>query len=373
MGTAAELLGVLDDIAPFSLAEDWDNVGLIAGSTAWTSSGPALLTIDLTPAVAREAIALGAGAVMAYHPPIFGPTRRLIDDSSRTAAILDLLAARIAIISPHTALDAAEGGIADFLADIVAPECRRAPITPHLSHRSGGTHKLVTFVPRAAVESVRTAMAAAGAGVIGNYTECAFMADGRGSFRGSPDSNPTIGTPGELEFVEEVRLEMVCPGHALAPVIAALTEAHPYEEPPVDIHPVGAIPNAGLGAGRIAMLDTPITIDALRTRITQGLHISHPQIADAKPGAMHQRIAVCPGAGSSLLDAAFAAGATVFLTGEMRHHDVLAALDRGVSIILAGHTETERPYLPVLAQRIREKNPALTAVVSKADRSPFAV
>ena len=371
MGTAAELLGVLDDIAPFSLAEDWDNVGLIAGSAAWPTTGPALLTIDLTLAVAREAIALGAGAVMAYHPPIFGPTRRLVDDSGRTAAILDLLAARIAIISPHTALDAADGGIADFLADIVAPGCRLAPITPHLAHRSGGTHKLVTFVPRAAVEAVRIAMAAAGAGLIGDYTECAFMTDGRGSFRGSPDSNPTIGAPGELEFVEEVRLEMVCPGRALASVIAALTEAHPYEEPPVDIHPVGAVPSVALGAGRIARSDEGQSLRELSDRIKKGLGVSALQIADASPGAKHHLIAVCPGAGSSLLDAAAAAGATLFLTGEMRHHDVLTALDRGVSVILAGHTETERPYLPVLARRIREKNPALTAVVSKADRSPF--
>lgn len=373
MGTAAELLGVLDDIAPFSLAEDWDNVGLIAGSTAWTTTGPALLAIDLTPAVAEEAIALGAGAVMAYHPPIFGPTRRLTDDSGRTGAILDLLAARIAIISPHTALDAAEGGVADFLADIVAPGCRRTAITPHLAHRSGGTHKLVTFVPRAAVEAVRTAMAAAGAGVIGDYTECAFMTDGRGSFRGSPDSNPTIGTPGKLEFVEEVRLEMVCPGIRLAPVIAALTEAHPYEEPPVDIHPVAPVPSAALGAGRIARSDEGLTLSELSDRITKGLGVSALQIADASPGAKHHLIAVCPGAGSSLLDAVASAGATVFLTGEMRHHDVLAALGRGVSVILAGHTETERPYLPVLARKISERSPALAVAVSKADRSPFAV
>jgi len=373
MATVGDLIGAVDSIAPFELAEEWDNVGLIAGDEVWDVRGPVVLTIDLSWEVAREAISIGAGAVVSYHPPIFSPVKRIAP-----GPVLELIAAKIAIVSPHTALDAAAGGMADFLADIVAtPDGRagggtdRRAIAPHTSHRSGGTHKIVTFVPSAHASAVRDAMANAGAGVIGAYDMCGYTVEGRGSFRGSEASNPTSGSRGRLEHVEEVRLEMVCPGNRLADVVVALRGAHPYEEPPIDIHPLEPVPDARIGAGRAVTPDQPISLAELGERVKKPLGVPTVQIASASTTAV-TRVGVCPGSGGSILDGAVNAGCTAILTGEMKHHDVLHALDMGVSVILAGHTETERPYLPRLADRIREVGPAFTCVVSKMDRSPFA-
>jgi dinuclear metal center YbgI/SA1388 family protein len=374
MATVADLLAALERICPFHLAEDWDNVGLIAGSDDWPLAGPILLTVDLTPDVAREAIAARAGAVIAYHPPIFSAIKSLT-----AGPLLDLIAARIAVVSPHTALDAAPAGLADFLADIAATQSHRTgggthrcALTPHASHRSANAHKIVTFVPVGATDAVRDAMGTAGAGRIGAYDTCAFTTAGTGTFRGSPASNPAVGARGRLERVEEIRLEMVCPGASLAGVITALRAAHPYEEPPIDIHPLTPPPDARIGAGRAVTLEHPIPLADLAARITRGLGVHHVHTAPAATLEPITRIGVCPGAGGSLIAGAEAAGCNAFLTGEMRHHDILDALARGISIILAGHTETERPYLPVLARRIHDQSAAFTPIVSKADRSPFA-
>ncbi len=374
MATVGDLVGAVESIAPFELAEEWDNVGLIAGDEAWDVRGPVLLTIDLTWDVVREAIAMGVGAVVAYHPPIFSAIKRI-----EPGPVLDLIAARIAIVSPHTALDAAPGGMADFLADIVAtPDGKpdggvgRRAITPHRSYRSGNSHKVVTFVPKASADAVRDAMADAGAGMIGEYTSCSFAAEGRGSFLGSDASNPSVGARGKLEHIDEVRLEMVCPSFTLARVIDALRSTHPYEEPPIDVHSLTPVPNGAIGAGRAVTLEKPISIGDLASRVKQALGVPAVQVAQASASPI-TRVGVCPGSGGSLVDAAREDGCFAFVTGEMKHHDVLHALSRGVSVILAGHTETERPYLPRLAERIREVAPVFAVKVSKADRSPFAM
>lgn len=378
MATAADLLRALDRLAPFGAAEDWDNVGLIAGSAGWAIGGPVVVTIDLTAAVAREVIALGAGAVVAYHPPIFAAMKRFTDDSGRMGGILELVASRIAIVSPHTALDAATGGVADFLADVVATPggaegggTDRVALAPHNAHRSGGSHKVVTIVPRDEAGAVRSAMADAGAGVLGEYTECAFAIEGVGTFRGSDASTPAVGKRGALESVEEVRIEMVCPGASLAGVVAAIRAAHSYEEPPIEVYPMTPVPDRRIGAGRAVTMEKTIGAAELGARVKKALGVPTIQVATASAAPI-ARVGVCPGAGGSLVDAAIAAGCTAFVTGEMRHHDVVSALDRGVSVILAGHTETERPYLPRLADRLRAAMPGTAVVVSKVDRSPFA-
>ncbi|MBI1336303.1 MAG: Nif3-like dinuclear metal center hexameric protein [Phycisphaera sp.] len=349
------LLDVLRSVADERWAEPWDKVGLQVGDEA-RDVRRALLCIDLTPGFLGQAIHRRCGLVVAYHPPIFKPMQSVTAAGHwKEGLIFDAIRNGVAIYSPHTALDAAPGGVNDWLASGLG-----SGVVEVLSpYRGEQEFKIVTFVPGASVDAVREAMATAGAGVIGDYTRCSYMLKGEGTFVGGATTSPKVGRRGRLERVPEVRLEMVCPRKCVRHVVEALRETHPYEEPAFDVYPLekhsGNLP--GVGQGRLVTLDKAVTVDALAQRIRRHLRLTTKQ-----PLAIHRavtgkskritRIGLCAGAGGALLDKSAAMGAEVFFTGEMRHHDTLDAQQRGLSVILAGHTETERPYLPTYRDRL---------------------
>lgn len=374
----SELVSMMEELAPPALAEEWDNTGLLVGNPDDDLTGPVMLAIDLTMPVVAEAIEQGCGAVVAYHPPIFKPIRRLTPDAPKGRILLSLIGAGIAVYSPHTALDAVPDGVADWLLDCAAfadptrpsPDDRLA-LTPCSTRDSSATHKLVTFVPASHADAVRDALARAGAGHIGEYAHCSFNTPGTGTFIGSDATHPAIGQRGRLESVQETRIEMIVGARALPEAIAALRSAHPYEEPAFDLYALASQPDSSCGPGRCATLQHPTDAQALAHRIKTNLRV--PMVKVASADTPIRRIGVCPGSGASLIDAALARNCDAFVTGEMTHHETLAANDAGLSVILAGHTNTERGYLPILASRLRKLAPALEVVISKADASPFQV
>ncbi|KAJ7598830.1 NGG1p interacting factor 3 [Mycena floridula] len=130
-------------------------------------------------------------------------------------------------------------------------------------------------------------------------------------------------------------------------------------------------------SGRLATFEAPITMSVLEKRIKQHLGLSQIQVAYAsseRQAASVQTVAICAGSGGSVF-----AGkpADVYFTGEMPHHDVLAAVAKGTHVVLCGHTNTERGYLPVLANKLREDFKTeglgdLEVIVSKKDVHPLA-
>lgn len=381
MSTVADLVSAMDALAPPSLAEDWDNVGLLLGAPAEALRGPVVLTIDLTEAVLDEALALKASAVVAYHPPIFKALKRITSDSPTQRIVLRAARAGLAIYSPHTALDAAPGGMADWLADaVIDPATQegadRRALRPHGHQPETQQVKVVTFVPAKHVEQVRGALASAGAGIIGKYVSCSFSTPGTGTFLGEAGTRPAVGAPGRMESAPEVRVEMVCSRKALALAITTLRSLHPYEEPAIDVYPLEPHPRRDTGAGRRLTLDHAVTLVALADRVKARLGVAQVMLA-APPGAKRdaplQRVAVCPGDGGALVDEAVADGCEAYVTGEMSHHEVWACLNRGLAVILAGHTNTERGYLPTLAKSLGAKLPGVMMHVAKADVDPLGV
>lgn len=370
--TPAEVEQALDRLSPFRLAEAWDNVGVLL-ATSRKSLKRLLLTIDLTEAVLEEAISKGVEGIVAYHPPIFAPLKRLADRDRvertlRRAATEDLW-----IASPHTALDAAPDGLNDWLAGL-AGEGRIEALRPASIARPSESVKIVTLAPKGSIEAIRTAMSHAGAGRIGDYTECSFAFDGTGTFLGGVSTDPTVGTRGRLERIEESRLEMVCGTASIASAIDALRSSHPYEEPPIEIHALEPLPRLDAGAGRISHLGKPADLASLAKSFRRGLGLDRIEVADAnrgKPKRKIARVGVCAGSGGDLLEVAIERGCDAFLTGELSHHRVLDAVSRGLSILLVGHTESERGYLPTLAKRLKQECPGLETLVSKVDRPPL--
>ncbi len=383
------LITALHTLAPPHLAGEWDNVGLILGDhAADTARSTILLTIDCTEAVAEEAVELDAAAVVAYHPPIFAPIKRLTDTTREGRVALALLRNNIAVYSPHTAIDAAPQGVADWLMDITTnrderPGSRRAIETHHHTDHTQ-THKLVFFIPPKHADACVAALADAGAGIIGDYTRCTYRSAGEGSFLPGTAANPTIGSPGNNETVEELRIETVAPTHTLPDIIRALRHAHPYEEPAFDIYRREPTPEIALGPGREATLTKPTTADQLAERLKHALNIDAIRVA-ADPDHPIENVAVCPGAGSSVLfnSPAFKSAERTpgpanlaLITGEMRHHDVLRARAAGTALILAGHTNTERPYLPILKDRLAAElttlgEPDANILISTKDTWPL--
>ena len=363
----SDLIGALEDIAPTRYAESWDNVGLIVGDPAQGVS-KILLTIDYTADVAEEASREGCDCVVAYHPPIFDALKRVT--AGGQGLIFDAVRRGVALYSPHTALDVAVGGTNDMLADAVGlPEDGRTPI--RLYEPKAKQYKLVTFVPENALEKVSRALFEAGAGRIGDYSSCSFRTPGTGTFFGEEGTNPAAGKSGQLERVQEVRVETVVSIAKIAEVVKALRASHPYEEPAFDLNQLAAPPE-GLGLGRVGELQEPVERAVLFERIKRELELGHLLIAGPAEGAV-RRVAVCAGACGDLLNDALAQKAELYLTGEIRHHDAIKAARAGVTVVCTLHSNSERAVLKRLKQKLEGKAPGPTFLLSRADRDPFVI
>lgn len=354
----------LEQLAPLSGAADWDNVGLLAGSDDW----PAMrvhVALDVTDAVAQRALDDAADLIVAYHPPIFRGTKRVTDRAEGPTRLLpDLLRSGVSVYALHTALDAAVGGTNDALLDLVGTRSR-CPLTVDTHEHE---YKLVVFAPAEEVATLRTALSGVGAGVIGAYSECSYALDGRGSFLGDASTNPTLGTRQQLEYVDETRLEMVVPRARIGEAVRTLYEVHAYEEPAFDIYPlvgVGARGQAGLG--RVGALDEALAGADIVRRLAEGVDLSVTQIVGDVDRTFQRVIAA---AGSFGVDA-FRDSEALVLTGELKHHEALQLLRRGVTALVLGHAQSEQPVLRRVAAALDEALPRCVVSVSEADAGPF--
>jgi len=355
---------VLEEIAPPSLAESWDNVGLLIGDSAEEVSR-LMLCIDLTDAVLAEAKRRKVQMVMAYHSIIFKGLMALRPDGSPAYAAAR---AGIAVYSMHTALDCCDGGTNDTLAEMLGL-IDTAPLEPIETREC----KVVTFIPASDLQRVRAAAFAAGAGVIGDYRECSFASWGEGTFLGGATSNPAVGQAGRRETTDELKLEMLCPASRAAAVCAAIAAAHSYETPAVDVIPLTSRPGS-LGQGRVGRFKTPTKLTTLISRIKRGLGVAKVLNASAgKPDRLIRRAAVGAGSFGELWQSAKAAGAELLLTGEMKHHDALAARRAGLEVICVGHSNSERITMHRLAERLKPMLPGVKTFVSTADKDPFEI
>jgi dinuclear metal center YbgI/SA1388 family protein len=361
----SDLVTALNNIAPTRNAESWDNVGLLVGDPSQDVS-KVMLTIDYTEEVAAEAQGAGCDAVVAYHPPIFEPLKRVTAPS----VVFDAIRRGVAIYSPHTALDVVDGGTNDMLADVLGLPPERSPL--RLAQTKASLLKLVTFVPEKDAERVSRALFEAGAGRIGAYTHCSFQIKGTGTFFGEEGkTKPAVGESGRLEHADELRVETVVPMSKAEAVIRALRASHPYEEPAFDLNQLAAPPE-GLGQGRIAKFDEPVERKELFERIKRGLGVGHLLVAGPTEGTA-RRAAVCAGACGDLLNDAIAQNVDLYLTGEMRHHDAIKAASADVTVVCVLHSNSERSVMTRLKARLSEMLPALPVVISQSDRDPFSI
>ncbi|TVR26982.1 MAG: Nif3-like dinuclear metal center hexameric protein [Nitriliruptor sp.] len=346
--TVAAWLEVLHDRYPPSQAASWDNVGLQVGDPGWPVAR-LLVTLDVTAAVLDEAAEVPDTMVVAHHPLLFRPLARLTPDSASGRLALQAATHRIAVAAAHTNLDVTADGAGTndpVVAVLGLSEVR--PLTTELTE--GRRLKLVTFVPSEAVDAVLDAVSAAGAGRIGDYERCSFRVEGTGTFRPLPGTDPYSGSGiGQDAEERELRLEVELPRGRVGAVTAALLAAHPYDEVAYDLMPL--VDGAERGFGRVGRLPAPTPLATVAERLREGLPAPHLRFA-GDPDREVDRVAVVGGAGDSLIDAAQASGADVYVTGDLRHHVTLDAVALGLALIDAGHHATEVAAMPAFRERL---------------------
>jgi dinuclear metal center YbgI/SA1388 family protein len=378
MTTVADVTSWLEQFAPACLAEPWDNVGLLWGDPV-AIVDRVMTCLTVTSATAAEAIQERAGLIVSHHPVLFREVKKIRADLPETAPLWALARSGIAIASPHTAFDNTPDGINDILCRrlglVDVGPLRRKTTNPKDSLAAVRSFKVVVFTPDPEREAVSSAAFAAGAGRIGAYEECSFAIPGEGTFFGTDQANPTVGTRGRRETVCELRLEFVCPAHQLAAVIAAIRANHSYEEPAIDIYPLHETTSEGpaaVGSGRIGNFVEPRLLANLAVFVGETLgRVAVAMVGE--PDRPVRRVAVACGAGDDFLKDAADTGADVLLTGEARFHRALEAEARGIGLLTAGHYATERLGIEELAQKITLAFPTLTVWPSRTERDPFRV
>jgi dinuclear metal center YbgI/SA1388 family protein len=362
--TVAEVADFLEQFAPARLAASWDNVGLLLGDKA-AAVERMLTCLTVTPDSAAEAIDERAQLIVSHHPILFRPTQRLTTATPEGRVLLSLAQAGVAVYSPHTAFDNTAGGINDILAE----RLQLTGVQPLRRQDGSRQCKIVILTPDADLQRVSDAIFAAGAGQIGQYRECSFRLAGTGTFFGSEATNPTVGQKGRREEVSEWRLEALCPEANVERVIAAMRQAHSYEEPAFDVYPLRP-QRDGVGQGRIGGLAQPTTLHAFAQQVKTALKAEPVQVVgDGKRSV--QKIALACGAAGEYLTNAIQQQAEVFLTGEARFHDCLDAQAQGVALVLPGHYATERCGVEALAELLQRQFPSLRVWASRREHEPL--
>ncbi|MBY0525858.1 MAG: Nif3-like dinuclear metal center hexameric protein [Gemmataceae bacterium] len=363
MPTVANFIEYLERFAPNHLAADWDNVGLLLGDRA-ADVQRVMTCLTVTPDSAGEAVEAGAHLIVTHHPILFRGAKRLTTANPEGRTVLSLVKAGVSVYSPHTAFDNTKDGINEILAQRLG----LTDVVP-LQRRDGPKQcKVVVFVPVKDLGRVSDAMFAAGAGHIGEYSECSFRLPGTGTFFGSDASNPVVGQKGKREEADEVRLEVVCPENLVEAVVAAVRRSHSYEEPAFDVYPLRPL-RSSLGDGRIGKLPQPTPLAEMARLVKNQLGAGAVQFVGdgARPV---KRLAILCGAGGEMLMDAVRSPADTLLTGELRFHDYLTAQALGLSLILPGHYATERCGVEELAGRLQQQFADVRVWSSQRERDP---
>ncbi|MCI1891734.1 MAG: Nif3-like dinuclear metal center hexameric protein [Schleiferilactobacillus harbinensis] len=366
--TVQEIIDRSQQFAPQFLREGNDPTGFQLGDRT-APVKRLLVTLDVRPEVVDYAIAQHVDMIWAHHPMIFHAPHNLDLADPQNRMYAKLLTHGISVFAAHTNLDKAVGGMNDWLAAAIGLH----DVQPFAQSNDDPLEKLVVFTPQTNAESMRQALAQAGAGQIGDYSGASFSHDGEGRFTPEQGAHPVIGTLAKPTVVAETRIEVIFPHSRRDKVLQAMLAIHPYEEPAYDIFQE-AYPAAHIGIGRIGELSSPLTVKALALHIKDVFSLQGLRVVANDLSRSVQRIAVVGGDGGKFFHQAQAAGAQAFVTGDVYYHtghDMLAA---DLPVIDPGH-HIESIVIPqmstMLAQWSAENDWQLTVIPSPLSTDPF--
>jgi dinuclear metal center YbgI/SA1388 family protein len=374
--TLAELIDVLDGWYPPASAEAWDAVGLSCGDPA-AEVERVLLAVDCVPVTVAEAVGWGAGMLLTHHPLLLSGVHAVRADQPKGAMVHRMIRAGVAHFAAHTNADVAVDGVSEALAGVLGlTGCRPLHADP-----GPALDQLAVYVPSADAPRLLSALAAAGAGAVGDYAECSFTVDGTGRFRPLSGASPAVGQIGELASVAESRVSMVLPRSRRGAVLAAMRASHPYEEVAFELTEQPGLP-AGTGTGRIGQLPEELTLREFAELVAARLPRTAWGVrAAGDPKLPVRTVAVCGGSGASYTELARQADADAYLTADLKHHSSLEAVaerdgvgGRPLALVDAAHWATEAPWLPVVAGKLaRQFGDRLEIRISEAVTDPWTL
>lgn len=360
--TIKEITSFLESLAPLSSQESYDNSGLIVGNQNGELT-KALICLDSTEAVVDEAIENGCNLIIAHHPIVFKGLKKLTGKNYVERVVLKCIKNDIALYAIHTNLDNYRFGVNHEIGSRLGLENLRV-----LAPKQGNLNKIAVYVPRPQVNELASAMYAAGAGSIGDYKDCSFQTEGKGTFTPIQNANPVIGELNVAEEVAETKLEVLVDDHRLYGVIAAMKNAHPYEEVAYDI--VGLKnENQFEGAGMVGELKQSLSTKDFLKLVKETFNcgiIRHTAIVKDEV----KRIAFCGGSGSFLLSDAIRSNADVYITGDFKYHEFFDAEDKLV-IADIGHFESEQFTINLLSAILTKKFPNFAHCLTTINTNPI--
>jgi len=357
-----QLTNYLEEIAPLSYQESYDNSGLLVGNAQEELTG-VLISLDCTEAVVDEAIEKGCNLIVSHHPIVFKGIKKFTGSNYVERVIIKAIRHNIALYAIHTNLDNILGGVSSKIGEKIG-----LTHTAILQPKKNLLQKLIVYVPRTHVELVREALFEAGAGSIGHYDQCSYNTAGYGTFRPLEGANPNIGSVGQQERVEETKIEVIFPRSKERAILVAMYSSHPYEEIAYNI--VTLENNfQEVGSGIIGNLSTPMTEEEFLSHLKDRLNlrvIRHTALR----GKEVSRVAVCGGAGGFLLADAKRSGADFFVTADYKYHEFFDAED-DIVIADTGHFESEQFTQELLLEIIRKKFANFAVLITEIDTNPI--
>lgn len=357
----------MEQLAPRHVAMEGDKIGLQLGSLQKEIRN-VLVALDVNEEVVDEAIALEADLIVAHHAIIYRPLAHLQSDTPMGKVYEKLIKNDIAVYIAHTNLDVTDGGMNDWMAEALGIESAGSLEDVHTDN----LYKLVVFVPKDHHEPVLQAMLNAGAGHIGNYSHCSFNIDGYGTFKPGEGTDPYIGSQGQLERVEEVRIETVVPHSLRGKVIQAMLKQHPYEEVAYDLYPMD-LKGRTFGLGRVGKLTEPVTLRDFVQRVKERLDVPMVRVVGDLDRPI-RKAAVLGGSGGRYWKSAQFRGADVLVTGDVDYHTAQDAWMAGVAIIDPGHNAEKimKPRVAAwLTEKLNEGKYATRVHASQVNTEPF--
>ncbi|MEO1010380.1 MAG: Nif3-like dinuclear metal center hexameric protein [Bacteroidota bacterium] len=360
--TITQITSILEELAPLSNAEEFDNTGLLVGNPSTEVSG-VLVTLDTLESVVEEAMAHDCNLIVSFHPIIFKGLKKLTGTTYVERTVIKAIQNNIAIYTMHTALDNSNEGVNAKICHVLGIQNPKILIP-----KKGSLKKLTTYVPYTDADRLRTSLFQAGAGNIGNYTNCSFNITGRGSYKAGEGARPTKGEIGNIHYEEEVQVNMVFPKSKETQVRQALLQNHPYEEVAYEIY---TLDNADpyIGMGMLGELENPMDEKDFLQHVKKKMGakgIRHSRFL----GKSVQKIAVLGGSGAFAIPAAKASRADVFITADIKYHQFYEAEGKMV-IADIGHYETEQFTKNILTDYLRKKIPNFAIRLSESKTNPI--
>jgi dinuclear metal center YbgI/SA1388 family protein len=355
-----DIINHLELLAPPHYQEEFDNTGLLTGDTKTNVTG-VLITLDCLENVVDEAIEKKCNLIVSFHPIIFTGLKHLQPLDYVRRAVVKAIKNDIAIYAIHTALDVAHGGVSYRMAQEMGLE----NVTT-LIPKKQIIKKIITYVPITDVEKVKEALFTAGAGNLGNYSECSFTITGQGTFKGDENSNPVIGEQLKRETLEEKQLSMSFLPHLEKAVVAALMHSHPYEEVSYELSTLeNAYQNIGMGViGSFSMpLDQADFLIKTKSVFKTNM-VKHSLSQKQKI----KKVALLGGSGAFAIKNALQAGADAYITADLKYHDFFQAKD--LLLCDVGHYESEQFTKNLLHEYLTKKFSNFAILCAQAQTNP---